>query len=494
MAKSKNDPDRGDETAKDAAPNDTYGLAPIDDGEHPAAESPDRHSEDGPPGDVGTDAPVDEYGITPAEGRGAEALGGDLSADTAAEDTLPLGADTLGASDETIGAWDNTLPPAGGSRNTSEDTLGATDDTPLAAAGDDSLPPEATPAAALGDPVPVRETVVKHKGGFVPMVLGGIVAAALGFAAARYGEGGLPFMPAPEPDPFIAETESRLTQQDERVAGLDERLQEMQGALDQIDVDSVVGAVDALVPRIDTLAEGQQTLIERLDALEARMTQLEKQPMEQAVSPEAIAAYESELASLRDSLEAQRAEVERSRAEIESIAQTARQSEESAARQAQLAEQRATLAELIAALQAGRFYEEPLNALLESGVAVPTALTEVDEEGIPTPAQLVAEYPDAARDALRAARVEEDTAGGVRAFLRNQLGARSVTPQLGDDADAILSRAEAAVRRGNLEQALAEIEKLPEPAQAEMADWVAMARTRAEALDAASGLSRELNE
>ncbi|WP_375258259.1 COG4223 family protein [Citreimonas sp.] len=446
-----------DDTAGDA-PADSYGLTPRDDGTHPAAESPDGHSEDGPPGDLEKDVPVDEYGITPPDGSDAN---------------------DRAEGPETVGA----------------DTLSASDDTPLATAGDDSLPPEATPAAALGTPPePVRETVVKHRGGFVPMVLGGIVAAALGFAAAQYGEGRLPFMPAPEPDPFIAETEARLTQQDEQVSGLDARLQETQAALDRIDVDTVAGAVEALVPQVETLAQGQQSLTDRLDTLETRMTELEKQPMEQAVSPEAIAAYERELASLRESLDAQRTEVEQSRAEIEAIAETARQSEQSAARQAQLAEQRATLAELTAALQSGQSYEEPLSELRDSGVTVPEPLAQVDEAGIPTPAQLAAEYPDAARDALRAARLEEESGGGVGAFFRTQLGARSVTPQEGDDADAILSRAEAAVQRGNLEQALDEIATLPEAAQAEMADWVEMARVRLEALNAVSGLASELNE
>lgn len=449
------------ETSSKDAPAGTYGVSPVDEGTHPAGESPSSHSEDGPPGDVGADSPADEYGITPAEGWDSE---------TVADRTAGYGQVGM---DDTGTARDDSSAAA-------EDTLAATDDTPLATAGTDSLPPEATPAAALGDAEPVRETVVKHKGAFLPMVLGGIVAAALGFAAAHFGEGRLPFMPAPEPDPFVAETENRLTQQDERVAGLDARLQETQSALDRIDLDSVSEAVGALGPRLDTL--------------ESRMTELEKQPLEQAVSPEAIAAYERELASLRDSLEAQRAAVEQSRAEIEAIAQTARQSEQSAAQQAQLAEQRVALAELTAALQAGQPYEEPLRELLESGAAVPSVLTQADEEGIPTPAQLAAEYPDAARDALRAARIEEDTSGGVAAFLRTQLGARSVTPQLGDDADAILSRAEAAVQRGNLQQALDEMAALPEAAQAEMADWVAMARARVEALDAVSALAGELNE
>ena len=103
-------------------------------------------------------------------------------------------------------------------------------------------------------------------------------------------------------------------------------------------------------------------------------------------------------------------------------------------------------------------------------------------------------FAPAARDALAAARagtVETDRSLG--SFLRRQLGARSVEPREGDDPDAVLSRAEAALTQGRLQQTLDEIAALPDPARAALADWTALARLRLSALGAAETLAQSLN-
>ncbi len=66
-------------------------------------------------------------------------------------------------------------------------------------------------------------------------------------------------------------------------------------------------------------------------------------------------------------------------------------------------------------------------------------------------------------------------------------------PRAGDDPDAVLSRAEAALTAGQLAQALEEIAALPEPALAAMADWTARARQRVSALEAVETLAQSLN-
>ncbi len=102
--------------------------------------------------------------------------------------------------------------------------------------------------------------------------------------------------------------------------------------------------------------------------------------------------------------------------------------------------------------------------------------------GVPTLATLQAEFPTAARAVLDAARAETaDQAGwGARLldFLAAQTNARSVTPRPGDDPDAILSRAEFALRDGRLAEALAELQALPAPLQAPLAGWTAQAEAR----------------
>jgi hypothetical protein len=113
-------------------------------------------------------------------------------------------------------------------------------------------------------------------------------------------------------------------------------------------------------------------------------------------------------------------------------------------------------------------------------------------DGVPSLAALVDAFPPAARDALDAsirATMGEGALDRVSAFLRVQTGARSLEPRAGDDPDAVLSRAEAALRAGDLETTLAELTALPEAGQAAMADWIQAARTRFEAVEAARALT-----
>ena len=66
----------------------------------------------------------------------------------------------------------------------------------------------------------------------------------------------------------------------------------------------------------------------------------------------------------------------------------------------------------------------------------------------------------------------------MTAFVQGQIGGRAVTPREGDDPDAILSRAQAAVTAGDFETALTEVSALPEGALAEMAGWISDAESR----------------
>ncbi len=106
-------------------------------------------------------------------------------------------------------------------------------------------------------------------------------------------------------------------------------------------------------------------------------------------------------------------------------------------------------------------------------------------------------FPPAARQALSDSRSEGasgEVVGGFGSFLREQLNVRSVAPREGDDADAILSRAEAALREGQLQAALTEVAALPELAAAPLAGWVNQAQARADALTAANEISSSLND
>lgn len=126
----------------------------------------------------------------------------------------------------------------------------------------------------------------------------------------------------------------------------------------------------------------------------------------------------------------------------------------------------------------GAPYGDAMAAL--DGLAVDDVISRGAEAGLPTLASLSDAFPDAARAALDASRRAEVGAGfGAQLgnFLDIQTGARSLEPREGDDPDAVLSRAEAAVMAGDVATALTELTGLPDVGRTEMADWTAQAKT-----------------
>jgi hypothetical protein len=133
-----------------------------------------------------------------------------------------------------------------------------------------------------------------------------------------------------------------------------------------------------------------------------------------------------------------------------------------------------------------------LNAL-DLGETDP-ALGASAETGVATLSVLQSEFPGQARKALATARASgvEDGQQGLGGFLKRSLGARSVAPREGNDPDAVLSRAEAAIKTGDLAATLTELDNLPEEAQAAIADWRAAADARLAARNAADALAQRL--
>ena len=149
----------------------------------------------------------------------------------------------------------------------------------------------------------------------------------------------------------------------------------------------------------------------------------------------------------------------------------------------------AAAAALQAALSSGGARETALADLQAAGVEPPAVLT----GEVATLAQLRAEFPAAARDglaaALKSSSANDGAMGVIGNFLRVQTGARSVEPREGGDPDAVLSRADAAVKAGDIAGALEQIGALPQPGQDAMSGWVAQARTWVEANAALSALA-----
>lgn len=228
----------------------------------------------------------------------------------------------------------------------------------------------------------------------------------------------------------------------------------------------------ALPARLDTL---QAQLNDRLMALEnrpaAELLQLQKdvavlQSQSKPFDPTAVvkAAIAAEMTEVRKSADDLRA---KNLAMAKSI------------------ERDAIIVQIRAALDTGA----PFAAILPD---MPAVLVDHAATGLPSLSQLRESFPEQARLALTAAlqaNMGSTWAERVTNFLRAQTGARALTPQAGDDPDAILSRAQAALIAGDLPQALAQVSSLPPEAQAAMQSWTDAATLRQTALDALTAFS-----
>ena len=366
----------------------------------------------------------------------------------------------------------------------------------------DEQPPEVSSEPveipAVSAPQPQVQQVIERKGGFGSALIGGILAAGLGFAAART-EILDPYLPeswqAGKNDAAIADLQASAADHTAALAALQSDL----GAIvipDLTPLQAQLDAIKATVAPLRAETEAMGTKFVDIDArlapLDNRLSDVEKRPLTDSVSQAAIAAYERELAALQQSMATQRAEVEALIDSARAIKTDARTMEENAAAAAQFASNRATVARLRGALDDGSSIAPMLAELAAAGVSVPEDLTGAASDGVATHAALSVAFAPAARAALSAARAQGGD-GGLGGFLQRQLGARSVEPREGNDPDAILSRAEAALINGHLPQALAEIAALPDEAQAEMGNWVTLATIRAAALSAAAALAQSLN-
>ena len=340
----------------------------------------------------------------------------------------------------------------------------------------EAVPAPPPPAAAKVEP----NSQPQPQSPFLPLVFGGLLAGVVGFGVAMFTQ------PAQDSSlaPRIVANESGLATLERRLANLPEPdLSGMEQALN--DQSQVIAAMNARI----TTAEAA------LADLANRLTRLEELPKTEDGNVDlAIAAYEAELDALRGEISQMASAAQ---TELSQAREAAAAIEANAAAAAQNAAARAALARIQTALESGSPIGAALNDLKDAtGNAAPAALTAV-RDGVPTLGALQETFPDVARAALATARSEgvagEDS-NSITAFLRNQFDVRSTAPRDGMDADAILSRAEAAVRGGRLSDALAEIASLPEVARAEMSDWLTLAETRAAAIAAVDTLSASLSD
>ena len=333
--------------------------------------------------------------------------------------------------------------------------------------------PEPEPEKAVASPAP--STQAPEPRNALPMVFGGVVAAALGFIAAQ------------------ADMFSRGSDLGAETAAL---RTELSAALDRV---GTLEETLANLPEPQAIPEPDPVdlspLEEQIAALQDRIDILATTPAEDGTLP--AAAFAAALADMRaeteNTLADVRAATETQQAEIDSLLAEVANAKADAQASANAALARAAVSQITTALDSGAPFGDAIQSLEAANQPdIPDALTSVADTGVIPLAELQGSIADAARDALDAARAADDT-GSVGAFFERRFGGRSIVPREGSDPDAVLSRVEAAVRAGDLETALSESTGLPEEAQSALGSWLEQAQQRHEAVQAADALAQRLS-
>lgn len=365
-------------------------------------------------------------------------------------------------------------------------------ETPDAAERDASAETEREPSPTRADPAPTQaQTPPPEKSGFFPMLIGGVVAAGLGYGAHMLTQ----TEPAPSP---------QVTAEIAQLRAIIAAIPAPQNPSPAFDPSDLMAQIDDLRAQIAALpvessapvADGgaDDDAIAALAEQSARIDAL-AQTMD-AVRAEFDASI-AELNSLRAQLDAGSAELGSLRAQIDEVRDIAEIRVRDAEAAIDLALARAGLDSLSAALITGTSFSAALGQIAQGGFDVPAALSARATTGIPTLEVLQESFAPAARDGLRASLLDaptESTLEKISNFLRAQVGAMSTAPRDGDDPDAILSRANAALIDGNLAAAMAELAPLPEAARSAMASWLGNAQARLDAEVALADLTAQINQ
>lgn len=397
--------------------------------------------------------------------------------------------------------------------------------------------PEETLIAAEAQSDPYRSAPPvpppARTGGAFALLLGGVLAAGAGFGLSRVVPEGWPLAVGGG-----ADTSATLAAQSAEIAALKAALAELPAPADTGALSSRIDALQsalttstqeagaavaeanakadaATASAAEAIARAEaaggpagKDLTPEIEALSARVAALEAAPpgtIIQGGDPAVVEDLRQELASLRAELGAQQsasaeavdavkasaaetvAAVEAAAAEAQAGVAAA-QAEAETMRAAAEAESKATLlraalARVQAGLESGAPFAAAVDELVAGGVTVPEALV-AKGAGVPSLGDLQSAFPEAARAALAVslkATAGDGMASRLGAFLRTQTGARSLEPREGDDPDAVLSRAEALVKDGQISAAVAEIAALPAEGKTAMGAWVALAQARLDA-------------
>jgi hypothetical protein len=238
--------------------------------------------------------------------------------------------------------------------------------------------------------------------------------------------------------------------------------------------------IEARIAKLETQVEGINAELKAVgDRLSLQITENGAALSEEAASK--LSGYQVVLEGLKAQIADLAAKSGALNQKIEDVAQASNRRVEEAEKMATTkvvdTATKKLLTDVSVALDNGTPFKTALDGLVElTKIEAPSALAAIAETGTPGWSSLRNSFSETAQAALRADAVSNSGTGVMGkfgAFLKSQVGKRSLERQEGTGTDAILSRIEDDLANRRLSAALSETESLPETPKAAMAGWIA---------------------
>ncbi|PCH95997.1 MAG: hypothetical protein COB84_05445 [Rhodobacteraceae bacterium] len=340
------------------------------------------------------------------------------------------------------------------------------------------------------------EEEIEEGASFSSRVLKGLALLVAGAAVALWGAPKLaPILPA-----GLAPVAAFLAPQ----SGVSELQVQLEDRIAQLETkvasNNPMAEID---PKLSTLAQADADLKAQLEkttrdisALGSEISNLKSELVSMSAKQLVGAQDGSTSAASLKALDAKLVEINAAQSALGLAQETALGAKVDAGRQLGLSQANVALQNIGTALQNGLPFTDKLAAVENvAELQIPDALRGVAQTGVASAATLKSDLPALARSALRevaATATANSVVGKFTSFLKTQVGTRSLEPQTGDSADAVLSRIEAALEANKLSDVLFETAKLPKAAKTIFADWTGAVAKRASAVSAVAQLQSQL--
>jgi hypothetical protein len=357
--------------------------------------------------------------------------------------------------------------------------------------------PRAKPKAPPRTSMPELKTLLTHLAAGLLGGLVGVLALSLTHGLSPKGE--------KLPPPDLSGIESRLSKLEAKPKDSDgeSALAARVKALEAHAPEPSIDMTD-LTDRVHSLEVAMQSLADTAkqggSVADAAALQSKTSELEQKLQTRIDAKLAEGETSDRQSLDDMKKEIADLDAKIGALSVAERGGDKEAA-SAQSAASVLAFANLRAAADSGRPYATELASLrsLAPGIGNFGALPAFAEQGIPTLAELSTSFKtasDAAIDAVPApAAQDESFFGSVLQSAKSMVKVRRIDGDAtGNDAEAVLARAGAKLKQGDLVAAIQEAESLQGAPRQALASWIDAARARASAEDTLSRLESELRQ